>query len=952
MAPALSSVANTTSSQQAQANGSNANFQAAGLAAVQGQAYWYSRYNLGSLVMKSGNGKTFMPTPADVQMMIDSASDSLSQATPPQNPALLARVYDSGDPTFSFPDDGAPGDFGDQRWTSQTAGRSTTSFDSVGWTLIKELQWARQFHVDSHFGAPATPNTDAIPGAQQRFSGLALLALAMNQVAHFNANPGGYRQTTTGSYVLLWALSDLKALLATQALPHSSGNRYRAAAAAMNPGLTADQVADSIRVQADQVFASLPTPQTVQERSIAVQALAWYAFACEENHELAITRLGVVADALARMQASTATERAYQIRGLVESYRIRRQEQHLQQASGLFQELLADYDMNTQSLVSQSTYSADDVAAILGALNALRIHGGSAVDQSQLTVLLVNLFEGLVNRSGLQLSAPPMQALPTYEQARWGSELMFRYPSVPTPRVAGDAPVFAAEVSRTPQGWTQTREFDTAGAMHLANELMWFHEAEVNGFPSRVPDLLISHPEFRAAGMSAVQREAYWYSRYNLGHLAMRSGNGDPLRPASSVIQRVISETSDTLSQSRGNPTAFLTRRPYDLADPSFGQRNNGDASDFANHRWTATSGARGRVSSQEALGWTLLKEIEWARQFHVDGHFGVPARPNTDGIPGAQQRFAGGVLFVEAFRQYETYRHTPGLFDNDLAGRYVMLAALADLGQLIATPQLEHSQSNRYRTIALEMTGRPADQVAAEVLTFADRVFQDLLREQPRTIKELSLAIQAMAWYRWGTTRNKDAASSAARALANRLTLQVFSGASDRAFGIRGLIEAYRLTGDDAFRQSAALLFGAMVSDYDGFNGVFRSQTRYSTQSVAAILGALNALRLHGGDAVSQDWVRRVILGFFEAAVNQSGLQIAAPPSASIPQYERDRVGGAEINFSYPSMPTPGQVPGTRRNGTAPVFAALVAFDPATRRWSARQDRFHTASAMHLANE
>ncbi len=48
----------------------------------------------------------------------------------------------------------------------------------------------------------------------------------------------------------------------------------------------------------------------------------------------------------------------------------------------------------------------------------------------------------------------------------------------------GIAPVFAASVTIGIDGWTADRDhFDTAGAMHAANEMIWFHSDEINGFP-------------------------------------------------------------------------------------------------------------------------------------------------------------------------------------------------------------------------------------------------------------------------------------------------------------------------------------------------------------------------------------------------------------------------------------------------------------------------------------
>lgn len=68
-------------------------------------------------------------------------------------------------------------------------------------------------------------------------------------------------------------------------------------------------------------------------------------------------------------------------------------------------------------------------------------------------------------------------------------ESYFRYDGVTLPPMAGGefgiAPVFATEVSLLQNGiWTVTDgRFDSAGAMHAANEMIWLHYDELNGFP-------------------------------------------------------------------------------------------------------------------------------------------------------------------------------------------------------------------------------------------------------------------------------------------------------------------------------------------------------------------------------------------------------------------------------------------------------------------------------------
>ena len=70
-------------------------------------------------------------------------------------------------------------------------------------------------------------------------------------------------------------------------------------------------------------------------------------------------------------------------------------------------------------------------------------------------------------------------------------ELFHRYPDTPMPPMAGGdhgmAPMFAASVTYDDdtETWTgRDSVFDTAGGMWLANEMMWFHNDEVDGYPT------------------------------------------------------------------------------------------------------------------------------------------------------------------------------------------------------------------------------------------------------------------------------------------------------------------------------------------------------------------------------------------------------------------------------------------------------------------------------------
>ena len=461
--------------------GGNPDFDAT---AAEEEGYWYSRYNLGNLVMRSGLGETFMPDMEMLQAMIqmaDANPDDGDTAMPPTNVALLKAVYASGDPHYTQMMD--VNDFGTQRWDPATFDTTITS-RAMGWTMIKEIEWAKQFHVDDHFG---TPNDDF--GAQWRFVGLVMSAEAKMQAQYalqmLNNDQGLIADSDGtvdwgGQWVMLTAFSDLGSTLGLAHVPHSATNRYT----------DADASAMFLSA-ADMLFGALASRQPVdtEELSLAVQGLTWYAATTSnaDHQAQAVSLIKQHADALADANKDTATRKAFAIRGLVEAYRVSGEAQYLTAAADVFNGLATEYDAAHGLFSSQDTYTIDDVAVIMGAVNSLKLFGGSAVNQSKAEEIFTGFFESAVNLSGLQQSAPPKEvAKGTFEQDE--PDIYYAYPSMPMPPMAGGefgiAPVFATEVKWDGSAWSVSNgDFDAAGAMHASNEFIWFHNDEVNGFP-------------------------------------------------------------------------------------------------------------------------------------------------------------------------------------------------------------------------------------------------------------------------------------------------------------------------------------------------------------------------------------------------------------------------------------------------------------------------------------
>jgi hypothetical protein len=448
------------------------------------EGYWYSRYNMGNLAMMSGLGETFMPEMSMMEAMIamaDTNPDDGDVPMPPVNASLLKSVYASGDPHYVQAIDMM--DFGTQRWDPATFDKTITP-RAMGWLIIKEIEWAKQFHVDEHFGTPSDNF-----GAQWRFVGMVITAEAKMQTQYalemlmnadgLFANSDG-TVDYAGQWVMLEALSNMGGALGAEALPNSDSNRYY------------DEMASGMFLgAADMLFGALADrqPADVEEYSLAIQALVWYAANTTnaDNKAASIAKITEFGNSFSTISTSNATENAFVIRGLIEAYRVSGDVTYLSTAAATYDALYADFNFSDGVFTSQSKYTIDDIGVLLGAVNSVILFAGDMVDQTQAEELFTAVYLNLVNKSGIQLSVPPLEVgKDKFEQAH--PELFYGYPTIPLPPMAGGdygiAPVFASEITYTSGQWEVTDpRFDSAGAMHTSNEFIWFHNDEVNGFP-------------------------------------------------------------------------------------------------------------------------------------------------------------------------------------------------------------------------------------------------------------------------------------------------------------------------------------------------------------------------------------------------------------------------------------------------------------------------------------
>jgi hypothetical protein len=440
---------------------------------------------------------------------------------------------------------------------------------------------------------------------------------------------------------------------------------------------------------------------------------------------------------------------------------------------------------------------------------------------------------------------------------------------------------------------------------------------------------------------TAAEEEGYWYSRYNLGNLVMRSGLGEQFVPSMDMMQAMVMavdanpDDGDTVMPPAN---AALLHAVYASGNPGYTQMI--DPTDFGTQRWDPAS--FDTTITSRAMGWTIIKEIEWAKQFHVDDHFGT-----IEDTFGAQWRFVGMVMDASSKMQLQyalnNLMNADGLFANsdgtvDYAGNWVMLEALSDVGGTLGAEVLPHSSGNRY-----------FDATASGMfLDAADMLFGTLADRQPADVEETSLAIQALTWYaaNTGSSEVHAEALNLINAFGDSLAATDAANATETAFTIRGLIEAYRVSGVDTYLTAASAGFDALVADFNAETGIFDSQSVYTIDNVGVIMGALNSLKFYGGDALDQTAVEDLFTHFYLNAVNKSGLQQAVPPiPVAKGAFEQEE---PVIFYGYPTVPMPPMAGGDF--GIAPVFATEVSWDGSA--WSVTNANFDSAGAMHASNE
>ncbi|MBS0396587.1 MAG: hypothetical protein JSR54_18350 [Proteobacteria bacterium] len=481
-----------------------------------------------TLTMQSGLGVS-IPMDQKFMSMMQSMMTAVGAAPsdpvmPPVNPSLLAVIYAGGDPHYvTMPNQQ---DFATLHWKGGPA-RLTTEATAV--TMTKELEWAKLFHRDAHFGQAGVDTF----GSSQRFVGMVLATMVKMQLAAYLGDVEHYEDSLVGDYALLTAFSDGADLYGTSDQANNQGPNAAPASYPPENRYSDPVAAQQFRSLAAAQFEIVASthPRSARDLSLGIQSVVWYAATSSDAavHKRARILVDQWANRLVTMREPRPAQTAYRIRGLIEAGRVTGTERYLASAAHAFDRMLEGFDATYGVLRGSETLSIDDVAEIAGAFNAAQLWLGARIDQSQANAVFGTWWEGTVNLSGLEISSPALNQMkgayellsPPGRGTTLQNPLDYRYPTVPMPSLAGGpsgaAPVLVASVTwdDDEKSWTADQQyFDTAGAMHAADEFIWFHSDEINGFPNVSLRSAMQSSSWSRASSDArgPQRDAVWSS--------------------------------------------------------------------------------------------------------------------------------------------------------------------------------------------------------------------------------------------------------------------------------------------------------------------------------------------------------------------------------------------------------------------------------------------------------
>ncbi len=219
------------------------------------------------------------------------------------------------------------------------------------------------------------------------------------------------------------------------------------------------------------------------------------------------------------------------------------------------------------------------------------------------------------------------------------------------------------------------------------------------------------------------------------------------------------------------------------------------------------------QVVGLEGQAQLMLKESQWARNFHTASHFG-----DESAVFGAQQRFTGMMVSMLAqmqgrFAMEELMDPATGLYRDsdgalDYRGNWTLLQAFADIAGITGDESLRYHNPDAHQMFAMA-TGQ---------------LFSALEQRTPADAAEWASSLRALSFVAWTADDASARDAALARMSAVVKSVPATTTAVDRAAVIAGLLAAANALDDAAVQASTGPHWETLLADYDSATGTFRS--------------------------------------------------------------------------------------------------------------------------------
>lgn len=422
-------------------------------------------------------------------------------------------------------------------------------------------------------------------------------------------------------------------------------------------------------------------------------------------------------------------------------------------------------------------------------------------------------------------------------------------------------------------------------------------------------------PKFEGAA-----RLAYDLSRDNFAAASMVGGLGIRLMPPPEAMQQMMQMAQLPPDQVPKDP--YLLLAVYASGDPTLPADAKVSFSDMSQGRWNPNKMDKSITPAAQAM--LGLKLVEWSKFFHLTYAGGPPIFYTPE-----MERFLTLVLITESkmITQFSanmllTENGFVHKIESDGKDMKVTDSSIQPIDQVtmlwLISDLAEVTNDDTFFALKDPDTSKAMRELA-------DKTFSFVKANKATTIEDKGISIVALLWYVTTTENGKlrEEAISLIEEYADILGPDAKT-APELAASIRGLGEAWRITGDDRYLKTALDLWNKFDDLWDpqaNFYAYSKGalEYKYNTFEVGLVFGALSEVRnIIGKETadfrITRTAEQRIIDGLLGFVLN--GLKI---PTKTFPPL---------------------------------LFAAETSYDKGAKKWTVTKPTYDTIGVQYLANE